>query len=255
MGRPPMKDEDKRKLISFRLSPPDLKQIEAYAKAGGRSLAAEIERRLLATIDLDERGIELVGQLDDQIANLEREEHGDRWHSTLTLWSAVKELLVIGPIEDYRPHRWQDDEEASDAYDAWSRVDEERKAVIAALADYGFIINDNGPEVKRKLSIFGQTPNALMPMDGGRTMARQIAETAPESDDRTEALRLLDRLAQLDKDVEDARTAWVDHLMAFWKDEDTGKQMARRILQRQAQERKARGEHYNLLHLYGEWPR
>ncbi len=252
MGRPPMKDEDKRKLISFRLSPHDLKQIEAYANAGGRSLAAEIERRLLATINLDEQGVQLVGEVNNQIAALEREEHGDRWHSTLTLWSAVKELLAHGPVEDHRPHKWTDDPEASEAYGVWSKLDEERKGVISALRAYGFPISENGPEVKRKLSIFGQTPNALLPMDGGRAMARIVAEQAPESEDRTEALRLLDRLAELDKDVEDARAAWVEHLEAFWKDEETGKQLTRRLLQREAQERQAQGKPYNVLHLYWE---
>lgn len=254
MGRPPMKDEDKRKLISFRLSPRDLTQIETYAKTGGRSVAAEIERRLLATIDLDEQGVSFFAEVSHHIATLERQEHGNRWHSTLKLWAAVKELLRLGPVDDLRPSSWQDDPEANEAYDTLSKAKEDRLAVIEKLRTYGLVIDEEPGDIVLRGGLFAVQRNGLLPLDGGRAMARRFAEEAPEGEDRTEAVALLDRLAEADARVTEAQSEWSAHLKLYWDDEDAGKLLARNHLQQIARERRARGEPVNLLHLYGEWP-
>jgi light-regulated signal transduction histidine kinase (bacteriophytochrome) len=60
MGRPRKKPEDLRKIATLRLYPEVRRKLENAATKAERSFAADLEARLVATCDLDHRGVELV---------------------------------------------------------------------------------------------------------------------------------------------------------------------------------------------------
>ena len=247
MGRRPKDDSEKRKLIGARFDPEAFDFIERQASANGRSVGAEVEARVAATIGLDAEGLELAGMIAREIAIIQKIT-GKRWHRDLKTWAAVKEMLERGPIDERRPDRPQDDEALNAAFERLKTLKDERRRIVDQFAEVGLAIMEDPTSKVNAFFI-----NALAAMDGGRSVARTTIEGAPESNDKVTALRLLDRLLELDVLIPQADKELNDLLTPYVDAGAEGALLYRERLKREAERRRDAGDDYSPMHLAGDF--
>jgi hypothetical protein len=231
MGRPPKADSDKRKLIGARFDPVDKSQIEAFAEASGRSAGSEVERRVMATIDLDEAGLELIEEIGREIAAIQRGMNGKRWHKDLVVWSAVTHMLRTGPIMGRRPDSPNDDEAVQEAYQKLSALKYQRKELVAGVSRLGIAWVEEPPTQQNALARYSPVTSGLfgnafanIPPVNPRERERRAIEAAPEGDKvREELLSLHKMLCDLDQQIGEANTAWSNLLADYWMAEREGR--------------------------------
>lgn len=254
MGRPPKKLEEKRQIATFRLDPDDRENLAKRAKQSGRSLASEIESRVKATLALDAAGVDLVARIGAEIEAIQKQAKGkERWHNDLTLWSAVREMLRRGPIEEMKPSDWRNDPEANEAFKVFSVRAEERREHLKALAKVGINLPEE-PYAVAFSTMAGRSGisglgHALDP----RRIMRQTLDSMSEGPERSLGLSMLDRLEELDAAVEEAKAEWLSHMDTWWASENEGRDIYRERLTEIARNKERDGEEYNPSHRHGIW--
>lgn len=249
MVRPPLPDDEKRKQIGARFNPGDRRLIEERAKNNKRTPPAEIEALATAFLSSNEETTSLLRLIADGIATIEKKT-GKRWNRDLRTWSAVREFLLRGPIEDACPDKWQDDPPLSDAYKIFSELREDRRNIVQQLGAMGLVVSE-------ELTPVAPTGSSLVSplafMDGGRTLVRLALEVADPSVERDRALNLLDKLLVVDNQI-DRNGTLIDSLAEpFLAAEFSGRNLCREFLNDIAKEKRGNGEEHNPKHYWGIW--
>ncbi|GAA4642439.1 hypothetical protein GCM10023115_05730 [Pontixanthobacter gangjinensis] len=243
LGRPKLKAEEKRKLVSARYAPSVVAKLRACAEVSGRSVPAEIEARILATIDLDDKGLELAASISSEMESLRRRNKGKRWHADITTWAATAEMLALGPIQDFKPSHDVDEECQEEAWAPLAKIREEQGVYISQLAEFGIA-------VARAREIRG-----LLKLNSRNREYARI--TAIEEDDlREQALKAHEELCQLDDAYDTALAAFRLTMQPYWDAEEVGRKIYRDHLHEEARISKLRGNPFrwsHLLRLHAPW--
>ncbi len=257
MGRPPKASNEKRQQIGARFSPEDRARIDDWAEKAGRSAGAEVERRVLATLDLDDEGLQLIEDIGREIVAIQRGLNGKRWHKSVKVWSAVAHMLRTGPIMEHRPEDPMDDEAVQDAYRVYSGYDEQRRELVSKVASAGVAwLEDPMPPnalMPSEDGIFGRSYNALAYIKP-RERERRAIEALDDDDHKDALLYLHGKLCELDEQVREAKAAWVELLSDHWNEESEGHAWSRQRQMEQARQAKAQGRPYSFYHLTGVDP-
>ncbi len=243
MGRPKMKAEEKRRLVSARYAPSVVDKLKALAKANGRSVPAEIEARILATIELDDVGLQLVSDISSEIEALRRRNKGKRWHADVQTWAATAEMLALGPVQDFKPGYDADEECQKQAWAPLAAIRDEQREYIDRLADLGI-------SVARAREIRG-----LLKLDS-RSRERSRIVAIQDDSLRESALTAHSKLCQLDDSYDAALAEYRETMRPYWEIEEVGRQMYREHLHEEARISKLRGNPFkwsHLLRLHAPW--
>lgn len=252
MGRPPKPLADKRALATFRMIGAARDKVEKAAAEAGRSIAAELEARVMATIDLDEAGLQLVQQISSELQAAANVTGEPTWHSTLTSWAAAREMLLRGPIERFRPHRMSEDPEFAEAMDRHRDLLSERRQLITELATMGIAMPEE-PKPKDapvKRGLFGMGPGQLL---NSREIWRARVASLEPSEDRDSALAMIDKLVALDGQIDAAWQECSEQISLFRKDETEGREAYRRRLIETARRQFDAGEPYSVTDYFSLW--
>lgn len=252
MGRPPKPMAEKRAMATFRLAGAAREKIERAATEAGRSIASELEARVMATIDLDQAGLRLVAEISAELKAAANVTGESNWHATLTSWAAAREMLLRGPIERYRPHRMADDPEFAEAMDRHRDQLSKRWQLIAELATMGIAMPEE-PKPKDtpvKRGLFGMGPGQSL--DSREIWRARVASLEP-SEDRDIALAMIDRLVALDGQIDVAWQECSEQISLFRKDETEGRDAYRRRLIETARRQFDAGEPYSVTDYFSLW--
>lgn len=249
MGRPPKSLADKRAIATFRLKGASREKIEKAAADAGRSLASEIEARVLATIDLDQTGLQLIAQISAELQAAAKVVDEPCWYATLASWAAAREMMFRGPIEQFRPYRMADDPEFAEATAKHSNLSAKRKQLTSDLAAMGIAMQEEpNPQVGKGL--FGSTPGLSL---NSREIWRAKVASLEPSEDRDGAIEMIDKLVELDEQIAAAWLECRDHISVFRKDEIEGQEAYRRHLMETARRKADAGEVYSATDRFGLW--
>ena len=244
MGRPRKKPEDLRKIATLRLCPEVRRKLKEAATKAGRSFAADLEARLVATCDLDDRGVELVQAIAKEIVQIQKMT-GKRWHKDLKTWASVAEMLVVGPIHHFDPDRPQDDEFVETAFDELEALQSARTELLDQLADLGIAARHNPNK-----AVGGQAGIGSLP-DPTRSSTRLMCEKLDSEQQRTTALALLEDIIQIDDQVRKADAEFKVALHPHYEQTLAGRKLYRNYLQKEAERKRSLGEPYDIMHLRG----
>lgn len=260
MPRPPKEDSEKRRLIGARFDPGVREKLDSYTAESGRSAGAEVERRVRATIALDEAGLELIESICSEIAEIESAHEGRRWHEDLVVWSAVVHMIRTGPIMLHRPESPNDDEVVSRAYKRLEELEGRRKHLLDQAADCGLAWLER-PNTQRA----GQSGGRLG-LSGGRGLLggnvavdarkaeRATIESLEASLEKDELARLHEQLCVLDGEIEEAKAKWTGYLRTYWDAEEEGREWNRRRQMARAQKAFREGGDFDMHQLGGADP-
>lgn len=239
MGRPAKAVEDKRKLIGARFDPADRQRLEQHAEEAGRSTSAEVERRAIATLGLDDRGLELVAMIAAEVQHIESQT-GRRWHAHQRTWYAVSELMRSLPPHYTEPEL--KDEDLDDAREAVTDLCDRRRDLVVELNAMGLHVPEF-PDHTGTDDFLGDT----------RTVWRQLVEGSKPSTARERALILLEQLARFDEQIEQAGREAARLSVLPIEEELEGREIYRRRLQAEARRRRNEGAPFDVRHLTGDF--
>lgn len=243
MGRRQLNEEEKRKLLSARFDPGVAKSLEAHAKDSGRSIPAEIEARIEATIALDKEGIDLVAQISSEMDAIRRRNKGNRWHKDLTTWAATVEMMAIGPIQDVKPLHPVDAEAQEQAWSPLAEIYERQHSIVKQLAVLGIHVSHN------------RLIRGLLRLNS-RNLEKAAIEAIEGKEDRDVAAELHQRLCALD-DAQDAAMAEYELAMGPYREaEREGRELYREHLHSKARQARDEGGSFNIRHLlkvFSQW--
>jgi hypothetical protein len=121
MARPTDRAEAKSEILNIRVTPTLKAKLEAEAKLSGSKLSAEVERRLVASMEKSDRAStpetrQLLDEIEETISQIEAGT-GNRWSQGIGTWAAVAEMLARGPIMARAPsHVTERDEELAQVF-------------------------------------------------------------------------------------------------------------------------------------------
>ncbi|WP_395616334.1 hypothetical protein [Sphingorhabdus sp.] len=242
MGRPLKKPEERRKEATLRLDPEVRHKLMEAATKAERSFAADLEARLVATCDLDQKGVELVHGISRQISQIQKMTDV-KWHRQLKTWGAVAEMLRIGPIHEFNPDPPEGDEDVTGAFEMLEVIQRSRSDLIDQLADMGIAARQD-PD---KLS--GEGVGIAKLADPTRGATRLLCEKIDDPLDKAHALDLLGEILQLDEQARQANASFKDALRLHLNAINAGRKFYRDYLRREAERKKSEGEPYNIMHL------
>lgn len=225
MARPAKQESEKRQLIGARFDPDVREKLDSYITESGRSAGAEVERRVRATIDLDEAGLRLIETISSEIAEIQTA-HGDRlWHEDLVVWSAVAHMLRTGPIMLSRPESPNDDPTVAKAYEKVKELKNQRKGLIEQAAAHGLAWLEN-PKHKElgNMGLFGKVGPVTV---DARKTERATIDSLDDSPGKDKLAKLHQRVCELDKKIEEADAKWTEYLRPYWDGEREGRQWNR----------------------------
>jgi len=265
MARPRKQDQEKRHALSIRLDGITKESLERSAGEACRSLGAEVERRIVATLGLDETGLELVSKIAAEIRLLQYGK-SKPWHRDLKLWSAVSEMMRWLPPAENRPDNPKDDEFFLAALEDHDRLTEKRRQKLVELGDLGLLLPEEPFRYMPPAAALSDKSETGQPRLGpflegmrlgnSREMAKRTLDTLEPSPACELAYRLLAEVVGLDEQVTAAFDRLRQQLAPFEEAEREGRLIYRSRLQAEAQRRRAEGLAYNYLHSIGsfEWP-
>lgn len=253
MGRPPKKAGEKRQLFSVRFDPAEREAVEAAADKSGRSVGAEIEARVKATLGFDEEGLALISAIGSEIQEIQKGFNGKRWHKDLTVWSAVVDMFRTGPIMATNPDNPSDDEAVSKAYAAYQEAYDRRQAIIDDVAHIGVAwLSDPKPKSRPKSQgLFG---NALAGLVDGRLAEKAAIKAISDDETRRTLSEIHDEVCSADDEVASLEAEWIAQLRLYWDAEREGRAWNRARQKRKAQQAFEQGEPVDYFHLSGTDP-
>lgn len=252
MGRPRKDDSEKRRLVGARFNPEDLVRLEAYAAESGRSAGAEVERRVRATIALDEVGVDLIEAICSEIAEIEAAYDGMKWHEDLVVWSAVAHMMGTGPIMLRRPERASDDETVTNAYKRLSELEGQRRQMIEQAAAHGLAwLEEPKPNRPGKLGGDQGLLTGYIPAVDTRKVERATIESLDAGPEKDELVKLHERVCELDDEIQQAKGKWVEYLRTYSDAEEEGRMWNRRRQMRRAIKAFRSGDVYDIHQLGG----
>lgn len=238
MGRRSLSEDKKRQPMSARFDPAVKERLLAEAEANGRSIPAEIEARVVATLGLDLAGLELVTRVAAEIAALSRRNLRKRWHIDLTGWAAVAEMMADGPIQEMRPDAPLRDEVVQAAFIPLLDTYNLKAPIVAKLAEIGVTV-----ALERKI-------RGLLRLDN-RGFERSAINAIPDPALRKESIALHDELTALDDAYDEQVKAYEEAMQPYRDAERAGREMYRNHIQDEALRRRDRGEPFDVKHLLG----
>lgn len=242
MGRPPKKPEERRREATLRLHPYHRDILVDAAQAADRSFPAELEARLVATCDLDVKGVELVQAVASGIARIQKMT-GKSWHKDLSTWAAVAEMLRIGPIHDFDPDQPHNDEVIQSIFDKMETLEANRSQLIGHLADLGIGARQNPDKPNGDAAGLKQLP------DPTRSAARTMCQKIDDPQERERALDILEAILQTDDEIRRAEVDFKAQTSVWFEEVRKGRQLFRDHLRREAERKRSLGENFNILHL------
>lgn len=242
MGRPRKKPEDLRKIATLRLCPEVRRKLKEAATKAGRSFAADLEARLVATCDLDHQGVELVQAIAKEVVQIEHITR-KRWHKDLKTWAVVAEMLRIGPVNDFNPDLPQNDESVIAAFGMLEILEQDRSVLIEQLGSMGIAARQDPDK-----AVGGEAGLTMLP-DPTRSKARRMCETLDDAEESTRAANILDQIIQIDGRYREVNEAFKDALRLHLEATKAGRKLYRDYLRNEAEVKKSRGEPYDILHI------
>jgi hypothetical protein len=242
MGRPSKNPETLRRVVTLRLDPPVLRKLEMASKKAGTRFSKDLEARLIATCDLDQKGVELVHAISGQISQIQKMTDV-KWHRQLKAWGAVAEMLCIGPIHEFNPDPPEGDEDVTAALEMLEVIQSSRAALIDQLADMGIAARQDPDKHS------GEGAGIAKLADRTRGTTRLFCEKIDDPSDQAHALNLLGEILQLDEQARQADTSFKDALRLHLNAIKAGRKFYRDYLRREAERKKSEGEPYNIMHL------
>lgn len=242
MGRPRKKPEDLRKIATLRLCPEVRRKLKEAATKAGRSFAADLEARLVATCDLDHQGVELVQAIAKEVVQIEHITR-KRWHKDLKTWAVVAEMLRIGPVNDFNPDLPQNDESVIAAFGMLEILEQDRSVLIEQLGSMGIAARQDPDKAVR-----GEAGLTMLP-DPTRSKARRMCETLDDAEESARAANILDQIIQIDGRYREVNEAFKDALRLHLEAASAGRKLYRDYLRKEAEGKKSRGEPYDILHI------
>jgi hypothetical protein len=242
MGRPSKNQEMRRQVVTLRLDPPVLRKLEMAAKQAGKRFSLDLETRLLATSDLDQKGVELVHAISRQISQIQKMTDV-KWHRQLKTWGAVAEMLRIGPIHEFNPDPPEGDEDVTAAFEMLEVIQRSRSDLIDQLADMGIAARQDPDQHS------GEGAGIAKLADRTRGATRLFCEKIDDPSDKAHALDLLGEILQLDEQARQANASFKDALRLHLNAINAGRKFYRDYLRREAERKKSEGEPYNIMHL------
>lgn len=242
MGRPLKKPEDRRREATLRLDPHHRVILKDAAQTAGRSFTGELEARLVATCDLDGKGVELVQAIASEIARIQRMT-GKSWHKDLSTWAAVAEMFRIGPIHDFDPDQPHNDEVIQGIFDKMDALEANRSQLIGQLADLGIGARQNPDKPTGDAAGLAQLP------DPTRSAARTMCQKIDDPQERERALDILEAILHADDEIRRAEVDFKAQTSVWFKEVKKGRQLFRDHLRREAERKRSLGETFNILHL------
>lgn len=261
MGRSVLPDDQKRKQVAVRLSPDARARIGKLADENGRSLGVEIERLALDQLAhleaTDAPTRQLLQDIEREIAEI-RSVSGKRWHVVRDAWSAVVEMLRIGPISAYEPDKLEDDPEHAAIWKRLLQILSEKGQIADRLLALGVTVTPDNPvrlafgaatgvldDVRAKNDVYSPAYMAI------RHTEHAGVEALPDGPQKDEARHLFDLLTTLDVEENDLEDRW-DALCSQFRAADTkGRKTYHAILRERARRQKAAGEPYSIRHFLG----
>lgn len=236
MGRRQLNEEEKRKLLSARFDPGVAKSLEAHAQESGRSIPAEIEARIEATIALDKEGIDLFAQISSEIEAIRRRNKGNRWHKDLTTWAATVEMMAIGPIQDVKPLHPVDAEAQEEAWRPLAEIYQRQHSIVKQLAVLGIHVSHM------------RVIRGLLRLNN-RNLEKAAIEAIEGNENRDVAAELHLRLCALD-DAHDAALTEFELTMGPYREaEREGRELYREHLHTKAKQARDEGRSFKMPHL------
>jgi len=243
MGRPLKKPEERRKEATLRLDPEVRHKLMEAATKAERSFAADLEARLVATCDLDHRGVELVQAIAKEIARIEQHITRKRWHKDLKTWAVVAEMLKIGPVNDFNPDLPQNDESVIAAFGMLEILEQDRSVLIEQLGSMGIAARQDPDK-----AVGGEAGLAMLP-DRTRSKARLMCEKLDDAEERARAVDLLEQIIQIDEQCRGVNETFKNALGPYLEAARAGQALYRDYLRKEAEGKKSRSEPYDILHI------
>lgn len=257
MARAALPNDLKRKQVAVRLGPRDRERISALAEANGNSLGSEVEQLALDQLEylegVDAPTRELLTAILNEVSAIQKVT-GKRWHKDRATWSAVKEMLRLGPVVDLDPDNPRDDEAATQAWSELWEIEQKKKALAARLRELGVSVSWDNPKKApaRRMGLFGSARyvNALAAFSI-RSTERAGIDALPDGLVKEEAIQLFEQLKALDSEEDAADAAWIETLKPFWDAVGKGRDLYRDMLKKRAERLREEGKDYNVQHLTG----
>lgn len=248
MARPKLPEDEKRQLHSFRLDPADRKAVQEAADAEGISFPAAAEKYIKAGLALyrhpamDEPTAQVMVEILDQLAELQKRNNGHRWWKTAKAWAAAQEVFKTGPFARRNPDNWNDDDKVKEAWQAVTEIRENKREAINILHRLGIIVNPDAKPIRQ---------NSLLGMFGHKTFdirkaERRKIEEIEDVQQRQSALAIFDIVENADKAEAKALEIWREEIGPYLKAEAEGVELYRAYRRDVVREQLARGElpHY-----------
>ena len=247
MGRPPKKPEERRQLATLRLDPEVHRKLEEAAASAENSRPAELEARLVATCDLDRNGVELVQAIAKEIAQIQKMT-GKRWHKDLKTWATVAEMLRVGPIHEFNPDLPQNDEDVIAAFEMLEILEQDRSNLIEQLGEMGIAARQDPDK-----PVSAEAGLATLP-DPPRSTARRMCEKLDDPEESAVAASLLDKIIQIDGQCREVSAKFKGALRLHLEAANAGRKLYRDYLRKGAEQKRSRGEPYDIFHIIGVDP-
>lgn len=253
-GRPAIPSDQKRQQIGVRVAPEVKAQLEAVAAANGRSVAQEIELRLVQSLERVVRNAETEALFNDMARDIAaiQEQTRKAWHRDLKTWGAVAEAMAKGAIVRHKPDRWQEDSIISEKWEAVCAIRSKREPLLAKLQAHGVSVQ---PEIlgPRPRGLFGRSGNNALLMAAFKDEAGDFANRFIEwrqimaheditEEQRADLLQTLREILALDEDEAKAREEHSAELRLYIQDEVAGREIFKAMMKRRQEEAWATGD-------------
>lgn len=226
MARPTLNPEDRRKQIAVRFGPDERARLEELAEAEGTSVGKLVEARCAAMLSADKTTFDLLAEIAAEIAEIESLGGGAAWHTDLTLWGSVAEMLARGPIDSRRPEIVAFDGDYQFAQREKAQAIMKKQAVIDRLAVLGISASIEPAGQRRgKGGLFG---GLLSQYIDRRANEQELIDGIADNDTRSRAQALHDELRQLDRVEADEDGEMTDVAKIYRDMEEVGRGQYRR---------------------------
>lgn len=205
MARPIDRAEQKSETLHFRVTPALKAKLEAEARLSGKKLSAECEERLWASMEESDAKAspeteELLAAIRRNIFEIEQAT-GESWKKDVATWTAVRDMLFWGPINELKITNTELLKRLDDSAASRAAIRTEKQRIIDVLAVLG-VTASLAPTRPGIVGLLAGFQPDTAPRDDVRSAIEGLAGLSAEQ--KGKALELVDRLAELDSQEQDA---------------------------------------------------